>query len=275
MFPITGNGANVQNKFLGRMFRRITGLVWDLTTGKIGIQDKGGIYTLDITPGVKASDPDTYRPSVNPFDNFGTAIPAFAQQVPFEKIGIADIVVGDNGILGWVIDKKNVALVLMDKNGMTKNYTPPKVQIMGSEGALVVQSLFNVAGGQEGLTGLQGNLLPLMMLAGDDDSALEKILPLMLFSQSTGTGAGAMNPMMLMMMAGGLGKGGSGGGLAGMDPMMLMMMMGGMGGNNGGGMNPMMLMAMTGGLEKLTGNTVPGTGSNAIGGTPPLQTLRR
>lgn len=260
--------SNFASKFLGRMFRRINGLSWDLTSGQIGVQDANGIYTLDVTPGVKTTDEATYRVSVNPFDGFGTPIPAFAVQVPHDKIAIGDIIVGDKGILGWVIGKKEVALTLLDKSGVTKNYTPPKVAIAGQDGALVVQNLFNLTGGKDGLTGLQGSILPLLMMGGDD-SSLEKVLPLLLFSQSTGTGAGAINPMMLMMMA----KGGD------IDPMM-MMAMGGFGGAAAGGINPMMLMALQGdkgGLGGLfggkTGTTVAGESSNALGAAPALQKL--
>jgi len=266
--------SNVQKNFLDRMFRRITGLVWEMTTGKLGVQDANGIFTLDITPGEKPTDAPTYRTSVNPFDNFGMAIPAFATQVPHDKVAIGDIVVGDSGILGWVIGKKEVALTLMDKKGITKNYTPPKVAIMGGEGILIVQNLLNLAGGEAGMQGLQGSLLPLMMIMGDDDSSLEKILPFLLFSQTQGVAgakpAGGMDPMMLMLLSGKLGKGGSGN----IDPMMLMMMSG-MGG--AGAMNPMMLMALAGGdlggILGGNGKTVPGTGNNAVGGVPALNAI--
>jgi hypothetical protein len=265
--------SNFASKFLGRMFRRINGLSWDLTTGQIGVQDTNGIYSLDVTPAAKEGGEDTYRVSVNPFDQFGTPLPAFAMQVPHEKIAIGDIIVGDKGILGWVIGKKEVALLLLDKNGVTKNYTPPKVAIAGQDGALVVQNLFNLAGGKDGLTGLQGSLLPLLMLGGDD-SSLEKVLPLLLFSQTTGTGAGAINPMMLMMLA----KGGD------IDPMTMMMMSGGMGGG-AGGFNPMMMLALQGdkggkgGLGSLFGgNATPVANvetSNALGAAPALTPLSK
>jgi hypothetical protein len=266
-----GNATgNLSNKFLSRMFRRIHGLSWDLTSGNIGVQDANGIYSLETTPGEKPTDAATYRVSVNPIDVFGTPIPAFATQVPHDKIATGDLIVGDKGILGWVVGKKDIALTLLDKNGMTKNYTPPKVAIMGSDGAMVVQNLFNLTGGKDGLNGLQGSLLPLLMLTGDgNDSALEKILPLMLFSQTTGTGAGAMNPMMLMMMA----SGGKGGGNK--DLLTMMALSGGMGAGNGGGMGAMLplLLAGEGGLGNLFGggDVVPGTGDNGLGAVPALQ----
>lgn len=263
--------SNVQNKFLARMFRRINGLVWELNTGKTGIKTNDGIFTIEISKAEDASD-NSGQVTVNPFDSFGMSLPAFATQVPHDKINVGDIIVGDKGILGWVINKKEVALQLMDTNGMTKNYTPPKVGVLGSEGALVVQNLMTLTGGKDGLGSLQGNLLPLLMVLGDNDSAMEKILPMMLFSQTTGAGAGKVDPMMMAMMMGGLGKGGSG-----IDPKMLLLS-GAMGGG-AGGMNPMLMMALMGdgGLDGLfggKGEVIPET-SNAINGVPALQPISK
>ena len=225
------------NKFMNRMFRKVGGLVWELTTGKLGISTDQGIYTLQI-------DGENCNIAVNPFDSFGIDVPAFGMATTFDKVEIGDIVVGDTQILGWVIAKKESSLVLLDKTGMRKQYNPPKVQVLGSGmgDVLVVKNLFATAGGEAGAAGIQSALLPLLML-GDGDVDFDKIMPFLLMSGQTGQGGQAMNPLMLMMMAG-KGKGSD------IDPMMMMAMMGGMGGQNG--VNPMMMMAMMGGLGKKT-----------------------
>lgn len=231
------------NKFLDRMFRKVQGLVWDLTSGQVGLKDQNGIYTL-----VQETEGDNvvFGVSVNPFDSLGTALPAFATQTPIEQVELGDIIVGEREILGWVVEKRDRSLKLLDKNGMTKNYTPPKVAIVGANGVLVVKNLFNLAGGQQGFLGLQNNLLPLLALGGD--SSIEKLLPMILMQTMTGAATGApaqanaaagMSNMLPLLL---LSKGGKGG-LGDIDPMMLMMMSGG-----AGGMNPMMLMALQGGL---------------------------
>lgn len=246
------NFSGLSSKFLGRMFRKIDGLVWDLSTGKLGIQDVNGIYTLETTEGTPASGsgenkvaavPAGYGISVNPLESFGIPIPAFATQVPHDKLAPGDLVVGDKGILGWIVAKKPASLVLLDKNGMEKQYNPPKVAIMGGEGVLVVQSLGGLAGAG-GFGNLQGSLLPLLMMGGDLD--LDSILPMMLMSQTTGGGQSsltAMLPMLLMMGN----KGGNGG--SAIDKLLPLMLMGGMGGGaaGAGGMNPMMMAMMMGG----------------------------
>ncbi len=246
-------------------------MVWDLTTGKLGIQNSDGIHTLEITPGTPAipangdfpavaATAESYSTSVNPFDGFGMAIPAYATQVPLDKIAVGDLVCGEKDILGWVTGKTPAGLKLLDTKGMNKNFTPPKVAIMGGTGVLVVQSLGGLTGGAEGLGALQGSLLPLLMMSGEGGSSkLDKILPLMLLTQSTGgAGAlGAMSPMLMMLMMSD-DKGGSS-----IEKMLLPMML--MQGGNGGGnaMLPMMLAMM----NDKGDDVVPGTG------LPPLRAL--
>lgn len=233
------------SKFFNRMFRRVGGVVWDITTGKLGLKDDNGIYTLEVTTtgeGVKAKT--ECQIVVNPFDAFGIDIPAFATTTKLSDVTVGDVIVGDSKILGFVAEIKDNSLVLLDQNGMKKQYNPPKVAVLGTDNnVLVMKNLMNLTG-ESGFQGLQGSLMPLLMMGGDVD--LESILPLMLFSQQSGAGAQAglssMLPLLLMKNGG---LGGSGG--SKIDPMMLMMM-GGMGGGAGaGGMNPMMLMALAGG----------------------------
>ena len=251
--------SKLTNKFLNRMFRRISGLVWDVTTGGIGLQTENGIYSLTTTVAEGAAT--TYSITVNPFDDFGLSIPAFATQSSFEETNAGDIICGDQGIIGWVVDKTAAAFKVMDHNGYTKTYTPPSVSIMGSSGVLVVRNLFNLTGGAAGAGNFASSLLPLMMLGGGDDK-LEKMLPLLLMTSAGGlggapaAGGAAANPMaamlpFLMMKEGGLG-GGSGD--SKMDKLLPLMMMGGMGGG-AGGMNPMMLMMMMGEGDVFGGGT--------------------
>jgi hypothetical protein len=200
---------NAQSKFMDRLFRKVDGLVWDVTTGKLGVDSPDGVYTLETVAAVPASGdqaavPASYGISVNPFDGFGLPIPAFASNTSFEQINEGDLIVGAKGILGWVIAKKVSSLVLLDKEGMNKQYTPPKVAIIGQDGCLVVKSLTGLLG--DGATGLQSSLLPLLMMGEGSNLDLEKMIPLMLFTQqgqgSAGTNSLAqMMPMMLMMSA--------------------------------------------------------------------------
>jgi hypothetical protein len=250
------------NKFVSRMFRRINGLVWDITTGTVGLKTEQGIYSLKSTPSASDAAVLEHSISVNPFDDFGMAIPAFATQTAHADVEIGEIIVGDSGIIGWVVDKTAAAFKVLDHNGFQKTYAPPSVQILGSQGVLVVRNLFSLTGGASGAAGLASNLMPLLMLGGGDEK-IEKILPLLLMTGQMGGAtagaapAGGMNPLMLMMLM----KDGGLGGVSGkMDPMMLMALSGGLGGA-GGGMNPMVMMALMGGGD-LFGGDAPKKATN-------------
>ncbi len=308
------NQSGLSSKFLNNMFRKIDGLVWDLQSGSLGIKGTEGIYTLtsdyDLgSPAVPASENNSaiaavpastsYGVSVNPFDSFGISIPAFATKVPFSGINIGDLVVGEKDILGWVTSKAGVSLKLLDKNGFNKTYSPPKLQIMNQDGALIVQSLGGMFGGQAGVGSLQQSLLPMLMLSGGDTDGLDSILPLMLFGQmqqtnpngakAIATEAGnpslAANPLsslMPMLMMQSLAKkkkssGGKSGGLGSIDPMMLMMMSGGFGGAQQGSINPLMLLAMggLGGDDTDDAVSLPITGAGTDSFIPALQRLKK
>jgi hypothetical protein len=265
--------SNLQNKFMNRLFRRISGVVIDATTGKTGIKTDDGVYSIDFD-----KDGKDHTVSVNLIDALSFSVPGYATQVAFEKVAAGDLVVSDKGILGWVVGKTGKALKVADHHGMTKTYTPPKVAILGGagpDGVLVVQTLFSLTGSADGAAGLGASLLPLMMLGGGDNGKLDKILPFLLMQGAAGGGAaaGGLNsilPLLLLGKEGGLGGGD-------LDPMMLLAMSGGLGGAGAeGGMNPMLLMALAGKGGDLFGSDTPklAPSLNRTGGVPQLQPTR-
>ncbi|MNK09881.1 hypothetical protein D3C87_278670 [compost metagenome] len=254
--------ANVQNKILNRMFSKVAGVVWDLSSNSIGLQNTNGIYTLTQSTtttgeGAAAQTETIFGVSVNPFDSFGFAIPAFAQITKLEDVAIGDIVIGEGDkALGWVVKKHPRSLVLLDQSGMTKQHTPVKVAVLGQDGARVVKPLTGLFGSQ-GASGFGNALLPLMLM-GDGLNGMDDLLPIMLMTQQTaGDNANAMSaalPTILMMKSM---KGGNGG----LKDMLLpLILTGGLTGGNGGGVNPMMLMALAGdgGLGGLGGGNAGG-----------------
>ena len=201
------------DKFMNRMFRKADGVVWDLMSGKIGVQTEDGIATLE-------GEGDDAQITVNLFDEFGIALPAFAQSTPTDAVKVGDIIYrGNRGNVAWVIsknvDKGNFKL--MKPNGESTTWNPPKVSMLGFEsGVMVLRSLMTMLpNGDKGLAGMQSMLLPMMMMGGDDgdsEGMLEKMMPLMLMGQ--------------------MGGGDAGGGMAQMMPMLMMMQMMGKGGDN-------------------------------------------
>lgn len=218
------------NKFMDRLFRKADGVVWDLMSGKVGIQTKDGIATCE-------GEGEDATVNINLIDQFGMSIPAFAQSTPVDGVKAGDIIYfGATDKPGFVIEKKVsdkgvITFVLLKVDGQRTTWKPPKVTLLGTEsGVMVLRSLLTMLpGGAGGLTGLQGALLPMLMMGGDSGIDMEKMLPLMLMGQmqaapvaaADGTTVAAPNPMAQML------------------PMMMMMgMMKGGGGSSSGGKGP-------------------------------------
>lgn len=200
------NLFNSNSRFLDRFFKRVDNLVWDITTGKLGVQSADGIITLELTPaaeGARNAEPQA-QVSINPFDQFGIAIPAFATNTNLEQIEVGDLIVGQKEVLGWVIKKNPASLVLLDTKGFQKQYNPPKVAVINQSGAMVVKNLTGLLG-DTGATSFQSSLLPLLVMGGDTGLDFEKLIPLMLFTQQGQAGAagglGGMLPTLMMMGA--------------------------------------------------------------------------
>lgn len=202
------------DKFMNRMFRKADGVVWDLMTGKIGVQTDEGIATLE-------GEGDDAQITSNLFDEFGMALPAFAQSTPTANVNVGDIIYrGDRNNIAWVISK-NVdkgTFKLMKPNGESTTWTPPKITMLGLEsGVMVLRSLMSMLpGGAGGLSGMQNMMMPLMMMGGmdGDSDMMDKMMPMILMSQMGGVNgsdpaAGGMGNMMQMMMMMNMMKGGN------------------------------------------------------------------
>lgn len=207
----SGFNGTTGNKLLDRMFRKADGVVWDLMTGKIGIQTDDGIASLE-------GEGDDARVNQNLFDDFGIPLPAFAQQVPVGDVKIGDIIYRNNrNNVAWVIVKDEVknTFKLMKPSGETTGWTPPKVQMLGFDsGVMVLRSLVSMLpGGQADVGQMQSMLMPLMLM-GDSDifgggkgnsggGMMDKMMPFMLMQMMNGNSSGnsmsTMMPMMMMM----------------------------------------------------------------------------
>jgi hypothetical protein len=215
LFAGTGN-----NKLMDRFFRRADNVVWDLMSGRLGFKTHEGIVTID-------GEGDDAVPSINPFDDFSMEVPAFGQQTPIDQIKLGDMILQSDKV-GWVVELKGKSIRLLRPNGDRTTFTPPKTQILDfGSGVMVVRSLISMLpGGTSGLGNLQSMMIPMMMM-GDGDMDMEKMLPMMLMMNGANATAadGTANPLA---------------GLAG-----------GMGGNM---MQTMMMMQMFKGGKKASGN---------------------
>lgn len=196
MFNMNMNAMG--DKMMNRFFRKVDGVVWDMMTGKIGVIGREGITTL-------TGEGEDAQVEINMMEQFGMPVPAFAQNTPVESVDIGDLIYVDKKPKGWVTEviqkesegKTITKFRVMSPSGNTNLYTPPKISMFGFDsGVMVLRSLMNMLpNGKTGLDSMSGMLMPMMMMGDDVD--LDKIMPMMLFSQlgTSGTGADA-NPMM-------------------------------------------------------------------------------
>ena len=210
------NMNNISDKLMSRFFKKVEGVVWDLMSGKLGIKTADGIAVITGTG-------DDAVVEINMLDQFGIEVPAFAQNTSTGDVQVGDLVVGSRGIQGWVIEKKEKTLVLMKPDGTRGSMTPPKVNMMGFEGGvLVLRSLVNMLpGGQGGLGQMQNMLMPMLMMGGDLD--LEALMPMMLMSQMNSGPIDPNNPNAALMQQNQMGQ-----------MMQMMMMSQFLGGGKGG-----------------------------------------
>lgn len=232
---------DLMQKILARQFLKLNNVVLDIVTGgKVGIATKNGIASLESTTNDEGQV--VHNISINPIDEFGYNVPAYAIATPIANVVVGDLIVfKDNNIGGWVTDINPASLDVLKHDGTISRYSPQNVNLFGTgnRSVMVVKSLFSMFGGNtEQVSGFQNMLLPLLLAKGGDGADLD-ILPLMLMTQGGGAAAGGMNPMMLMAL-----MGDKKGGLDGLldNPLMAMAMFGGMGGApTAGGMNPLMM----------------------------------
>ena len=203
---------NFNKGFMDRFFRPVDNVVWDLMSGKIGYRKGSSIMTIDLG---NLNEDKTEAPeaqiSENPFDDFGVAIPAFAQSTPVDNITIGDMIYTASGVMGWIVKKNDKSYKIMKPDGTRSDWVPPKVQMLGLDsGVMILRSLMNMLpDGNNGLANMQSMLMPMMAMGmmGDGDSEgfdLKGILPMMLMSQtnaggSTATSMQNMLPMMMML----------------------------------------------------------------------------
>lgn len=199
---------NMNNAFVNRLFRPVDNMVWDMSSGQVGILEKDGIVTVNLGE-VVDDKADNASIVINPLADFSMQLPAFAQSVPVDQVKVGDMIFQNDRMLGWVTGKKaNGKFELLKKEGTSSTWTPPSVKILGFDtGVLVLRSLINMLpGGETGFGDFKNMLLPLMMMSGGDASSFGDMMPMLLMSQM---GVGGMTPaaggnmlqtMMMMSM---------------------------------------------------------------------------
>lgn len=204
---------NLNKAMMDQLFCRIENVVWDLTTGEVGILTKDEMIATFTPPALEEVNEDS-QPSDNcgvvthnPFSAMSMALPAYGQKISASEVKIGDIIVTNKQASGWVTGiRPNGKFDIQKVDGNTTSFNPPNVQIMGSgtqNGVMVVRTLVNLTGGNLG--GFKDSLMPLMMMSGGslDETQFDKLIPMMLMGGMNGGSNNMMQMFMMMSMMGG------------------------------------------------------------------------
>jgi hypothetical protein len=200
---------NFNKDFMNRFFRPVDNVVWDMMTGQIGVKNRSGILTVELGE-LNEDKTEALSPQVNinMFEQFGMAVPAFAQSVPVNTINLGDIIYSSNSnrVAGWVVKQSGKSYKLLKEDGTRSDWTPPKTNMLGFDsGVMVLRSLFTMLpNGQEGVSQMQNMLMPMMAMGmmgdGDSEDSFKDMMPLLLMSQMGMNGQGAGNTNMFANM---------------------------------------------------------------------------
>ena len=147
MMAMMGGGKNgsmgtIGDKMMERMFKPVQDAVWDISTGKMGILGKNGsIFSL-------AGEGEEAQVTENLFSEFGMAVPAFAQSVPFDQVQLGDLAYRSGGRPGWVVEKNPNSLILLNTDSSEGTIRRNKTITMGMDqsGVMILRNLFNLTG---------------------------------------------------------------------------------------------------------------------------------
>ena len=220
-------------KMLDRMFKKVEGVVYDMTANSIGITKGDSVFTVAKT------EEGEYELVENLLASLSAPIPAVARSVPLAQVKEMDMILSQDGQpFGWVVKVNPKSLAVVKPNGTRTSVVPSKVNLLGQgQTVMVVSSM-----------GTGGQMDPMMMMAMmGDDADMSDLMPMLMIMQGQG-GAMDMNAMIPMLMMSKMGKGEDSDGASDMMKMMLVQSMMGQGqqANMMGGMNPMMLALMMG-----------------------------
>lgn len=180
-----GSMGTIGDKMMERMFKPVQDAVWDISTGKMGILGKNGsIFSL-------TGEGDEAQVTENLFSEFGMAVPAFAQSVPFDQVQLGDLAYRQGGRPGWVVEKNPNSLILLNTDSSEGTIRRNKTITMGIDqsGVMILRNLFNLTGaaGQQNFQ----MLLPMLMVGSKNEEAGSMVEMMLMMSVMGGQQAAA------------------------------------------------------------------------------------
>jgi hypothetical protein len=162
--------SSVNDKMMSRMFQPVEDVVWNISTGSVGVLGNNGSIFSVVGEGKSAQVVEDL------FSDFGMAIPAFAQNTQFDAVKLGDLVYRQSGKPGWVVAIHEFSLTLLNMDSSESTLRKPRTITMGMDqsGVMVLRNLFSTVGG-----GTQQNmqmLLPMLMANSSNSSDMVKMM---------------------------------------------------------------------------------------------------
>lgn len=173
------------NSMRDSFFREVKNVAIDIQSGKFGVISQDGISVYNAG-----------TVEVNPIQELGVKVPAFAIRVPVDQLAEGDIILsGADATFFKAKTEQGYEVVTL--SGEVKQVGQVSNMFFGKNTVLAVKNMFGSAGGM--------NPMMLAMLMGDGEFAKGDNKNLMLAMAMSGgmggsEGMGGMNPLMLMML---------------------------------------------------------------------------
>lgn len=175
--PFTPTMKFNSNSMRDNFFREINNVVIDIQTGKLGFQSQDGITTYDGG-----------SVQVNPIQELGVKIPAFAMRVAVSDLREGDIIVTSNDTV-FFKEHTEAGYAVVTISGEVRQVGSVTNMFFGKNTVLAVKNMFG------GTSGMDPMMMAMMM--GDGKSGFDmKTFALM---SMMGNGGNGMDNNMLMM----------------------------------------------------------------------------
>lgn len=173
--------AKINTGFNKKFFRPIDNMVWDVTSGKLGVVTCNGIISL-------IGDGTVYNMDTNSPDTYIKLVQAFATPSLACELAVGDIVYNrlSNSIVGWVIKiNGNSSFQLLKMDGTRMDWSSSRSQVLDFESInMAIKPLTSILITDHNLNRLQNSMM-LLISSGNvsETDTFIDIMPTLLIGQ--------------------------------------------------------------------------------------------
>lgn len=173
--------SKINTEFNKKYFRPIDNMVWDISTGRLGIIDDRGIIIL-------SGDASGYKMETTNADTYTKLVQAFARPSLANELEPGDIVYNrlSNSIVGWIVKSNgNSSFQILKMDGTRMDWSSSRSQVLDFDSInMAVKPLTSILGTEHNLNQLQNSMMLLISsgVVPEEDTFID-ILPILLIGQ--------------------------------------------------------------------------------------------